>query len=110
MIVFNIDIRSYNDPKDNMNGTVYDESPWFPSSKIPDCHDTDHTEPSAIPKHIYNPNIDIVEFKIAHDDTSLYIYYRVADDGIIGKNSIGSRRFHSNDPSTPSAGRYIKGH
>jgi hypothetical protein len=101
-----LNVLSYSDPKDNINGTVYDESPWYPLSKIPDCHDTAGGEPSRIPDHIYNPNIDIVEFKIAHDDTSLYIYYRVADDGIIGKTSVGSDEFDYNDPSKPSAGRY----
>jgi hypothetical protein len=101
-----LNVRSYSDPKDNIEGTVYHESPWFPSLQIPDCHDTDSTEPTDIPKHIYNPNVDIVEYKIAHDDTSLYIYYRVADGGVIGKTSVGPGRFENNDPSKPSAGRY----
>jgi hypothetical protein len=101
-----LDVRSYSDPQDNIDGTVYDESPWFPSIKIPDCHDTDFTNPSDIPKHIYNPNIDIIQFKIAHDDTSLYIYYRVVDGGVIGKTSTGPGGFDKNNSSKPSAGRY----
>ncbi|CAF1126672.1 unnamed protein product [Adineta steineri] len=36
-----------------------------------------------MPKHIYNLDENIVEFKIAHDDTSLYAYYRVVDGGVI---------------------------
>lgn len=101
-----LNVRSYSDPKDNIDGTVYDESPWYPSFKIPDCHDTDSTEPFDIPDHIYNPNVDLIEFKIAHDDTSLYVYYRVADDGVIGKTSVGPGRFDSNNTAKPSAGRY----
>ncbi len=101
-----LNVQSYSDPKDNINGTVYQESPWFPSLQIPDCHDTYSTMSSDIPKHIYNPNVDIVEFKIAHDDTSLYIYYRVADEGVIGKTSVGSDGFDSTNPSRLSAGRY----
>ena len=101
-----LDVRSYSDPKDNMDGTVFHESPWCPSFKIPDCHDTDSVEPSNIPKHMYNPNVDIVELKLTHDDTSLHMYYRVADDGVIGKTSVGSGGFNDNDPSKPSAGRY----
>ncbi len=101
-----LNVRSYSDPKDNKDGTVYHISPWFPSLLVPDCHDTNTNDPSNIPKHIYNPNVDIVEYKIAHDDTSLYIYYRVADDGIIGKTSVGSGGFDNNNPLKPSAGRY----
>ncbi|CAF3831479.1 unnamed protein product [Rotaria sp. Silwood1] len=104
-----LDVRSYTDPRDNINGTVYQESPWFPSLKIPDCHDTDSKKQTDIPKHIYNPNVNIVEFKIAHDDSSLYVYYRVVDDGVIGKTSAGLGPFNRSDPSKPSAGRfYIK--
>jgi len=99
-------VRSYSDPQDNIDGTVYQESPWFPSLKIPDCHASDSGEQTYIPKHIYNPNIDIVEFKITHDDTSLYVYYRVAESGVIGKTSVGSDGFDSNNSSKPSAGRY----
>jgi hypothetical protein len=99
-------VRSYSDPQDNRDGTVFQESPWFPSIKIPDCHSTNSVEPPGAPYHVYNPNVDIVEFKIAHDDTSLYAYFRAVDDGVIGKTSVGSGRFDSNNPSTPSAGRY----
>ncbi|CAF1067208.1 unnamed protein product [Rotaria sordida] len=101
-----VDVRSYTDPVDNIDGTVYQTSPWFPSIKIPDCHDTITRISTDIPKHIYNPNVNIIEFKIAHDDTSLYIYYRVVDDGIIGNTSVGPGRFDPSDPSKPSAGRY----
>ncbi|CAF1277171.1 unnamed protein product [Adineta steineri] len=99
-------VPSYTDPEDTIDGTVYDQSPWFPSLKFPDCHDTDTPQPDPIPKHIYNPNVNIVEFKIAHDDTSLYAYYRVVDGGVIGKTSVGSNEFDKNNPSQSSAGRY----
>lgn len=99
-------VQSYSDPQDNINGTVYQESPWFPSIKVPDCHDTMPGEPTDVPPHVYNPNVDIVEFKIAHDSTSLYIYYRVADGGIIGKTTVGPNEFDRNNPSNPTAGRY----
>ncbi|CAF1601150.1 unnamed protein product, partial [Didymodactylos carnosus] len=101
-----VDVRSYTDPVDNIDGTVYQTSPWVPSLKIPDCHDTYSTKKTDIPKHIYNPNVNLVEFKITHDDTSLYIYYRVVDGGVIGKTSVGPGPFNRSDPSKPSAGRY----
>ena len=99
-------VKSYTDPQDNIDGTVYQTSPWFPSIQIPDCHQTNEGAANYTPEHVYNPNIDIVEFKIAHDDTSLYIYYRVADEGVIGKTSVGPNEFDSTNPSSPSAGRY----
>ncbi|CAF1104443.1 unnamed protein product [Didymodactylos carnosus] len=101
-----LNVQSYSDPQDNIDGTVYQESPWFSALKIPDCHDGTHMGNENIPKHIYNPNVDIVEFKIAHDDKSLYIYFRVADGGIIGKTSVGSGKFDENNPSNPSPGRF----
>ncbi|CAF1043803.1 unnamed protein product [Adineta steineri] len=99
-------VPSYTDPEDNIDGTVYDRSPWFPSLKFPDCHDADTFQPDPIPTHVYNPNVNIVEFKIAHDDTSLYAYYRVVDGGVIGKTSVGANEFDKNNPSQSSAGRY----
>ncbi|CAF1391768.1 unnamed protein product [Adineta ricciae] len=99
-------VPSYIDPEDNLKGTVYDVSPWFPSFKSPDCHDTDTRDTTTTPKHIYNPNVNIVEFKIAHDNTSIYVYYRVADGGVIGKTSVGPSEFNKNNPSEPSAGRF----
>ncbi|CAF1304587.1 unnamed protein product [Rotaria sp. Silwood1] len=101
-----LNVPSYSDPMDNINGTVYQESPWFPSIEIPDCHDTDSNMPTDIPKHIYNPNVNIIEFKIAHDTTSLYVYCRVVDGGVIGKTSVGPHAFNRSDPSKPSAGRF----
>jgi hypothetical protein len=101
-----LNVRSYSDPQDNRNGTVYHQSPWFPSLNIPDCHDTYATGQSEIPSHIYNPNIDIIEYKITHDDTSLYIYFRVVEPGVIGYTAVGSGGFDPNDPLKPSAGRY----
>ncbi|CAF1096297.1 unnamed protein product [Adineta steineri] len=59
-----------------------------------------------MPTHVYNPNVNIVESKIAHDDTSLYAYYRVVDGGVIGKTSVGLNEFDKNNPSESSAGRY----
>ncbi|UJR17660.1 hypothetical protein I4U23_004556 [Adineta vaga] len=99
-------VPSYSDPEDNIEGTVYDVSPWFPSLKFPDCHDTNTYGISSIPKHMYNPNVNIVEFKVAHDNTSLYVYYRVVDGGVIGKTSVGPNEFNQNNPSEPSAGRF----
>ncbi|UJR17661.1 hypothetical protein I4U23_004557 [Adineta vaga] len=99
-------VPSYSDPEDNIDGTIYDVSPWFPSFKFPDCHDGDSLNTSTVPKHIYNPNVNVVEFKVAHDNTSLYIYCRVVDDGVIGKTSVGSSEFNQHSPSESSAGRY----
>jgi hypothetical protein len=97
-----LDAQSYSDPQDNIDGTVYQQSPWFPLLKIPDCHDTVHINPSDIPKHIYNLNIDIIEFKVAPNDT----YYRVVDGGVVGKTSIESGGFDDKNSSKPSAGTY----
>ncbi|CAF1391750.1 unnamed protein product [Adineta ricciae] len=99
-------VPSYSDPEDNMEGTVYDVSPWFPSFKFPDCHDGDSLDTSTVPKHIYNPNVNIVELKVAHDNSSLYIYCRVIDGGVIGKTSVGPSEFNKNNPSESSAGRF----
>ncbi|CAF2971140.1 unnamed protein product [Rotaria sp. Silwood2] len=101
-----LNVPSYSDPRDNINGTVYQESPWFPSLKIPDCHDAHTKILTDMPKHTYNPNVNIIEFKIAHDDSSLYVYYRVVDNGVIGKTSVGPDKFNRSDPSKPSAGRF----
>ncbi len=38
---------------DSINGTVYQESPWFSSLKISDCRDTYSNMSSDIQKHVY---------------------------------------------------------
>ncbi|CAF4924113.1 unnamed protein product [Rotaria sp. Silwood1] len=60
-----------------------------------------------MPKHTYNSNVNIIEFKIVHDDSLLYVYYRVVDNGVIGKTSVGPDKINRSDPSQPSlAGRF----
>ena len=55
----------------------------------PDCHDTDHLEYGNPPDHVYNKNIDILEYKVAHDSENLYVYIRAK--GQIGRTDKGGR-------------------
>lgn len=56
-------LPSYTDPADNM-------------------HDTDHTLPDDVPVYVEHPDVDLLEFKLTHDDENLYAYFRSA--GVIG--------------------------
>ena len=50
---------------------------------IPDTHDTDHSGPNDIPAYVSHPDVDLVEFKFAHDSSNLYAYFRAT--GMIGR-------------------------
>lgn len=58
--------RSYTDPQD-------------------DQHDTDHDGEFDTPAYVDHPDVDLVEFKFAHDDQNLYAYFR--SRGQIGRTS-----------------------
>ncbi len=49
---------------------------------IPDTHDTDHSGPDDIPSYVNHPDIDLVEYKLTHDASNLYAYFRAT--GLIG--------------------------
>jgi len=52
---------------------------------IPDTHDTDHSLPGDVPAYVNHPDIDLVEFKFAHDQSNLYAYFRAT--GVIGRTA-----------------------
>lgn len=54
-------------------------------TNIPDVHDTDGYDPDAgeVPGRTAHADVDILEYKFAHDEDSLYAYIRSA--GIIGR-------------------------
>lgn len=51
------DIPSYYDPDDAEDGSVMD-------GDAPDCHDTDHETIDNPPDHVYNENVNILEYKV----------------------------------------------
>jgi len=51
------DVRSYTDPQN-------------------DQHDTDHDGEFDVPAHVDHPDVDLLEFKFAHDAENLYAYFR----------------------------------
>ena len=50
---------------------------------IPDTHDTDHSLSNDIPAYVSHPDIDLVEYKFAHDSSNLYAYFKAS--GVIGR-------------------------
>jgi hypothetical protein len=61
-----------------------------------DEHDTDNQEQLDKPEHLAHADVDIVEYKFAHDAENLYAYFR--SRGTIGRTQVGG-------PGKP-AGRY----
>jgi len=78
-------VKSYSDPADAIDGSVLDGG-------VPDCHDTDHETIDDPPYHVYNEHVDILEYKVAHDEANLYVYIRTK--GQIGKTSADGGRFY----------------
>ena len=62
--------RSYTDPTD-------------------DQHDTDHNLATDVPVHVDHPDVDLLEFKMAHDQNNLYAYFK--SRGIIGRTSTAAQ-------------------
>ncbi len=52
---------------------------------IPDTHDTNHSNSNDVPAYVNHPDIDLVEFKFAHDASNLYAYFRAT--GVIGRTA-----------------------
>lgn len=48
-----------------------------------DPHDTDHSGPLECPVRVEHPDVDILEYKFAHDTENLYAYFRAS--GQIGR-------------------------
>jgi hypothetical protein len=59
-------------------------------------HDTDHSERNDQPKHVDHADVDILEYKLAHDEENLYAYFKAR--GIIGRTQVAE--------SGKKAGRY----
>lgn len=60
-----------------------------------DQHDTDHDLQSDTPTYVYHPDVDLLEYKVAHDTQNLYAYFRA-------RGSIGATQ----QQSAGRAGRY----
>jgi hypothetical protein len=52
---------------------------------IPDTHDTDHSNSNDVPAYVNHPDIDLLEFKVTHDQSNLYAYFRAT--GQIGRTA-----------------------
>lgn len=50
---------------------------------VPDTHDTDGDTPGDVPSYVDHPDIDLLEYKFAHDEENLYAYFRAT--GQIGR-------------------------
>jgi hypothetical protein len=50
---------------------------------VGDTHDTDHSLPGDTPSYVAHPDVDLVEYKISHDEENLYAYFRAT--GEIGR-------------------------
>ena len=48
-----------------------------------DTHDTDHKQRDDRPAHVEHPDVDLLEYKVAHDGEHLYFYFR--SRGVIGR-------------------------
>ena len=56
---------------------------------IPNTHDTDGTTANYLPVYVNHPDIDLLEYKFAHDSSNLYAYFRAA--GVIGNTITGTK-------------------
>lgn len=57
---------------------VFDDWAGVPSYFDPadDQHDTNHNQPGDTPADINHPDVDLLEFRFAHDESNLYAYFR----------------------------------
>lgn len=62
---------------------------------VDDQHDTDHDLASDVPAYVDHEDVDLLEFKITHDEDNLYAYFHAR--GIIGRTQ---------SASAGTAGRY----
>lgn len=50
---------------------------------VDDQHDTDHSGQFDTPAYVYHPDVDVLEYKFAHDANNLYAYFKAT--GSIGR-------------------------
>jgi hypothetical protein len=64
---------------------AFDDWAWVPSytDAADDQHDTDHDQIDDVPGYVDHPDVDLLEYKFAHDKTALYAYFRAR--GAIGR-------------------------
>ncbi len=60
-------------------------------------HDTSHSKRDDQPIHVEHADVDILEYKLAHDEENLYAYFKAR--GVIGRTQVG-------DGKNKPAGRY----
>src|SRR5215211_5160063 len=41
---------------------------------VDDQHDTDHNGQGDVPDYVNHPDVDLLEYKVAHDRDALYVY------------------------------------
>jgi hypothetical protein len=63
----------------------FDDWAGVPSYKDPpnNEHDTDHKGQADKPRHVEQPDVDILEYKFTHDADNLYAYFKAR--GVIGR-------------------------
>ncbi len=63
----------------------FDDGKDIPSHTDPphNEHDTDHSGPNDRPEHVDHADVDLLEYKFAHDADNLYAYFRAR--GVIGR-------------------------
>lgn len=76
---------------------LFDDWASVPSYFDPtdDQHDTDHDGLNDVPSYVNHPDVDLLEFKVAHDANNLYAYFR-------SRGAIGATQ----ESSAGRAGRY----
>lgn len=69
--------RKSNQPPIIIDGTFRD---WadFPAhyDSVDDTHDTDHVKKDDEPDYVNHPDVDLLEYRMTHDDENLYFYLR----------------------------------
>jgi hypothetical protein len=49
-------------------------------------HDTSHNKRDDVPAHVEHADVDILEYKLAHDEENLYAYFKAR--GVIGRTQV----------------------
>ena len=52
-------------------------------------HDTSHSKREDTPAHVEHADVDILEYKLAHDEENLYAYFKAR--GVIGRTQVGDK-------------------
>ena len=52
-------------------------------------HDTSHSKRDDAPVHVEHADVDILEYKLAHDEENLYAYFKAR--GVIGRTQVGDK-------------------